>query len=72
MDRVIGVGEEISANSRYFPADSRFFPSTSVMLSEMSADDFDRELVLVKGASRFHFEMIAEMLDTVSTKPYWR
>ncbi|WP_289747105.1 bifunctional UDP-N-acetylmuramoyl-tripeptide:D-alanyl-D-alanine ligase/alanine racemase [Paramuribaculum intestinale] len=63
VDRVIGVGEEISANSRYFPADSRFFPSTSVMLSEMSADDFDRELVLVKGASRFHFEMIAEMLE---------
>ena len=63
VDRVIGVGEEISANSRYFPADSRFFPSTSVMLSEMSADDFDRELVLVKGASRFHFELIAEMLE---------
>ena len=63
VDRVIGVGEEISANSRYFPADSRFFPSTSVMLSEMAADDFDRELVLVKGASRFHFELIAEMLE---------
>ncbi len=64
VERVIGIGEEISRNSRYFPADSRFFPSTSAFLSEMSAGDFERELILIKGAAQFHFELIAELLET--------
>lgn len=63
VDRVIGIGEEISRFGRYFQSDSRFFPSTSSFLREMSADDFDNELILVKGAARFHFEQIAEMLE---------
>lgn len=63
VERVIGIGEEISRYSRYFPADSRFFPSTSAFLAEMSAGDFERELILVKGAAQFHFDLIADMLE---------
>lgn len=63
IHRVIGVGEEISRHSQYFPADSQFFPTTSALLAAMSPGDFENELVLVKGASRFHFELIAEMLE---------
>lgn len=63
IERIIGIGEEISRYSKYFPADSRFFPSTSSFLAEMSGGDFERELVLVKGAAQFHFELIAEMLE---------
>lgn len=63
IERVIGIGEEISRHSRYFPADSRFFPSTSAFLAEVSAGDFERELILVKGAAQFHFDMIADMLE---------
>ncbi len=63
VTRVIGVGEEISAHSKYFPADSRFFPSTTALLRELTPADFDSELILVKGAPRFHFELIAEMLQ---------
>ncbi|MDE5687871.1 MAG: bifunctional UDP-N-acetylmuramoyl-tripeptide:D-alanyl-D-alanine ligase/alanine racemase [Paramuribaculum sp.] len=63
VERVIGIGDEISRHSRYFNADSRFFPSTSSFLAEMSAGDFERELILVKGAAQFHFELIAEMLE---------
>lgn len=61
--RVIGVGEEISAHSRYFTADSRFFPTTTAMLGEVTAEDFDNELILIKGSPRFHFELIAETLQ---------
>lgn len=63
IGRVIGVGEEISRHSRFFPADSMFFPTTSAFLAAMGPGDFDNELVLVKGASRFRFELIAEMLE---------
>ena len=63
VERVIGIGDEISRHSRYFNADSRFFPSTSAFLAEMSAGDFERELILVKGAAQFHFDLIAEMLE---------
>lgn len=63
IDRVIGVGEEISAHSRYFAADSRFFPTTSALLAAVSPGDFDNELVLVKGSSRFNFGLVAEMLE---------
>lgn len=61
--RVIGIGDEISKYSKYFSNDSRFFPSTSTFLAEMSPDDFDNELILIKGAARFHFERIADMLE---------
>lgn len=63
IDRVIGIGPGISAAARYFGADSQFFPTTSAFLTAMSASDFDSELVLIKGASSFHFELIAEMLE---------
>lgn len=63
IDRIIGIGEEISRYSRFFNVDSRFFPTTSAFLTDMSAGDFDRELILIKGASQFHFEMVAEMLE---------
>ncbi|MDE7460896.1 MAG: bifunctional UDP-N-acetylmuramoyl-tripeptide:D-alanyl-D-alanine ligase/alanine racemase [Paramuribaculum sp.] len=63
IGRVIGIGDEISRHSRFFPADSVFFPTTSAFLASMGPGEFDNELVLVKGASRFRFELIAEMLE---------
>lgn len=63
IERVIGIGEEISQYSRYFPADSQFFPSTASFMQSMSPGDFDHELILVKGAARFGFEQIADLLE---------
>ena len=63
VNRMIGIGEEISRYSRFFQSDSQFFSTTSAFLSEIGPDDFDNELILVKGAAKFHFELIAEMLE---------
>ncbi len=63
ISRVIGIGEEISAHAKYFPADSCFYPSTSAFLTSASPGDFDSELILIKGAPRFNFELVAEMLE---------
>lgn len=63
IKRVIGIGEQISQYSKYFPVDSVFYPSTSSFLTEASPGDFDHELILVKGAPNFQFELVAEMLE---------
>lgn len=63
INRVIGIGEEFVKNSRYFNTDSLFFNSTAEFMASMSPGDFDSELILIKGAPQFHFEMIADMLE---------
>lgn len=63
VDRIIGIGEEISCYSRYFPADATFYQSTAEFMSAVSPGDFDNELILIKGAPNFRFEEIAEMLE---------
>ncbi len=63
IERVIGIGEEITRHSRFFGADATFYPSTSEFLAQVSPSDFERELVLIKGAPQFHFELISDMLE---------
>lgn len=63
LSRIICIGPEISSCAKYFPAEAVFFPDTATFLSSMSTDDFDSELVLIKGAPEFHFEMIADYLE---------
>lgn len=63
LDRIIGIGTEISDCARYFPPQSTFYPDTPTFLSEVSTDDFDSELILIKGSPEFHFEKIADYLE---------
>lgn len=63
INRIIGIGEEISRHSKYFSSESTFYPTTAAFLSAASTGDFDNELILIKGAPKFHFELIAEMLE---------
>lgn len=63
IDRVIGIGEEISRYSRYFDADSSFYPTTADFLAQVSTSDFDNELILIKGAARFRFELLSDVLE---------
>ncbi len=63
IDRVIGIGEEISRNSRYFDVNSTFYPTTSDFLAQVSTSDFDNELILIKGAAQFHFERLSDILE---------
>jgi len=63
IDRVIGIGEEFMRNSRYFDSSATFYPDTAAFLSTVSQGDFDSELILIKGAPGYHFDMIADMLE---------
>lgn len=63
IDRVIGIGEEFIRNSRYFDTAATFYPDTAAFLSTVSPGDFDSELILIKGAPSFHFDLIADMLE---------
>ncbi len=63
IDRVIGIGEEISGYSCCFGKNSSFYNSTEDFLMQVSSSDFDKELILIKGASHFRFERLSEILE---------
>lgn len=64
ITRLIGIGPDMCRFSKYFNSGKDlFFESTASFLANMSQGDFDNETVLVKGASRFEFFQIVEMLE---------
>ncbi len=63
VDRFIGIGEEMAKYQGYFDVNSTFYPSTDEFLQEVSVGDFSHEMILVKGAPRFDFSRITEMLE---------
>lgn len=63
ITRVIGIGEEFMAQSRFFGPEASFYPDTATFLSEVSPDDFQSELILVKGAPQFQFDRIIDRLE---------
>ncbi len=63
ISRLIGIGEEISSYSSLFGEKASFFKSTSAFLASMSTADFRNELILIKGASHFHFESLSDVLE---------
>lgn len=63
IDRVIGIGREFVQNSKYFDSSSIFYPDTATFLASVSPSDFEDELILIKGAPQFNFELIADMLE---------
>jgi alanine racemase len=64
MERVIGIGKDISANSRLFSDfESDFFLSTEDFIKLFDNKRFKDEIVLLKGSRSFHFETITELLE---------
>ena len=63
IDRMIGIGDDFMRHSRYFGPSAQFFPDTASFLASVSPGDFDRELILVKGAPRFGFDRIVDLLE---------
>lgn len=62
VDRVIGVGAEISKWSELFPNDSKFFTSTEELISKITADDYANRTILLKGNRKSRFEKISHTL----------
>lgn len=63
VTRMIGIGQEISSFSHLFGVDAQFFPTTDQFIAKMSQSDFENEIILVRGAQRFGFGRIIDMLD---------
>ncbi len=63
ITKIIGIGETISRNSELFECEKYFFKSTQEFLLELARIDFNNEAILLKGARKFHFEHIAEVLQ---------
>ncbi|CCX48901.1 putative uncharacterized protein [Bacteroides sp. CAG:927] len=63
ITRIIGIGNGISANSKYFGPGATFYPDTTAFLEAVTPGDFDNELILVKGAPEFEFQRICDFLE---------
>lgn len=63
IDKFVGIGERLTANSQLFPEDSCFYSSTAEFLSSGIAERFNNELILIKGARKFNFDDITDVLS---------
>jgi Alr-MurF fusion protein len=63
IDRLIGIGEAVSRQADTFRIKKQFYQSTDDFLSNYSAEIFNDETVLLKGARAFGFEKISRLLQ---------
>ncbi|MDD2243308.1 MAG: bifunctional UDP-N-acetylmuramoyl-tripeptide:D-alanyl-D-alanine ligase/alanine racemase [Dysgonamonadaceae bacterium] len=64
IDKLIGIGKDISASENLFQISEKiFFPTTENFLCSGIWHDFDNELILLKGARKFHFESINALIE---------
>ncbi|MDQ1771359.1 bifunctional UDP-N-acetylmuramoyl-tripeptide:D-alanyl-D-alanine ligase/alanine racemase [Labilibaculum sp. A4] len=63
INRLIGIGEGISSQSKLFTCNASFYRSTDVFLADLNRNQFKDEIILIKGARNFHFERISNALQ---------
>ena len=63
VDRVIGIGTEISEASSRFEVEKHFFHTTEEFLASDWLLNLRNEVVLIKGSRSFHFDLITERLE---------
>lgn len=63
VNRLFGIGEEISSCRQCFTIPASFYSSTDEFLQIMSKQQFENEAILIKGARQFQFERISEYLE---------
>ena len=64
IQRLIGIGKDILANADYFNLPEKsFYTTTEDFLKNITINSFKNELILLKGARRFHFENINVLLE---------
>lgn len=64
IQKLIGIGPEITANAELFTLHEKmFFPSTDEFIRSGVWKTFHGELILIKGARKFHFEQISTLLE---------
>lgn len=64
IDRLIGVGKDISASHSLFTnVKKTFFPDSEALIESGLLDNISNEMVLIKGSRRFGFEEITAALS---------
>ena len=63
VDKIIGVGPEISASASLFQIEKYFFNKTSELMESGILDSLRNEVVLIKGARAFHFDDITDYME---------
>ena len=64
IQRLIGIGKDILSNAVFFNLPEKsFFTTTEEFLKYITTQSFKNELILLKGARRFHFESINAVLE---------
>ncbi|MEA4978955.1 MAG: bifunctional UDP-N-acetylmuramoyl-tripeptide:D-alanyl-D-alanine ligase/alanine racemase, partial [Petrimonas sp.] len=64
IEKLVGIGYDICENSEAFDVREKyFFRSTEEFIRSNKWKEFENELILLKGARRYHFEQINELLE---------
>ncbi|OEK03904.1 hypothetical protein BFP97_16180 [Roseivirga sp. 4D4] len=62
IDKLIAIGPQLSANKEAFSLPTEFYKDTGSFLESFSQTQFQKELILIKGARQFAFERISMAL----------
>ncbi len=64
VKRVIAIGKHISALKKHVPKNikSSYYSTTEKFISQLKSDNFQSEVILIKGARIFHFEKLVARL----------
>jgi alanine racemase len=63
IQKLIGIGEQISAHAVLFDPGTIFYPTTSAFTRQFSAVDYHGEIILLKGARKFEFEKVNALFE---------
>lgn len=63
IDRMIGIGPELCQYAELFNLPAEFYESTEAFLRSGGYQQFQNEVVLLKGARKFRFEDISDALE---------
>ncbi|KAA6330001.1 Alanine racemase 1 [termite gut metagenome] len=63
IDKIIGVGSDISSAASLFDIEKYFYPDTATLLSSNVLNDLHDEIILIKGSRKFEFDRITEKLE---------
>ena len=64
IKKIIGIGQHISANADLFTmAEKSFYATTDEFIASGEWNNLHQELILLKGARKFHFEKISALIE---------
>ncbi len=63
IERIIGVGEQISGEASAFETEKQFFRTTTELINSGILETIQNEVVLIKGARAFQFDRITDLLE---------